>query len=514
MRGIVGQQNNFIMQKSLKGWIVILFTIVFNFFFWKEKFGLNLVLFTGIFGTILFLLNPKQQKKKPTILAISGIILASIAILWHNSLFSKFMLFGSIFLFTASLVEKEIKTIYYLIPSGFLGIITSPFRKNDFYTGPKNAPTGNTIKWIKLSVIPLAIVAIFAIIYSAANPVFANKLDDLISNLGTYFSDIFKYYPFTRFLFIGFGLLLGIGIYYFKSLGLFDEREKNHRIDLVRKRSSVARIFPMLALKAEINGAIITIIMLNLLLLFLNMLDFNVFIVQDSSSITGNFSDNLHKGTWMLIFSIFLSAAIVLYIFRGNINFYKNNRFLKLITYIWIVQNIILCFSVLIRVYHYILHHGLAYKRIGVVIFVIATIVGLITLIKKVQNTKTVSYLFRINGISIYSILVISAMFNWDVIIASHNFAHAQSKNIDYIFELNMSDKVLPILDQNREQLALNNTRYQGSNYSFSWTNHLTLLEKLDQRIDQFKSKQQKRSWLSFNYSDYSTEQYFFNQSK
>tara|TARA_B110000211_G_C14042601_1_gene537448 strand:- start:105 stop:1613 length:1509 start_codon:yes stop_codon:yes gene_type:complete len=497
------------MQKSLKGWVVILFTIAFNFFFWKEKFGLNIVLFTGVFGTILYLFHPDEQKKLPTKIAIAGIVLSSIAILWHNSLFSKFMLFGSIFLYIASLVEKEIKTIYYLIPSGFLGIITSPFRKNSFYTGPKNAPTGNTLKWIKLSVIPFAILVLFTIIYSVANPVFANKLNELIDNLGDYFSDIFKYYPFTRFLFIGLGLLIGVGIYYFKSIGLFDEREKNHKIDLVRKKTTAARIFPMLALKAELNGAIITILMLNVLLLFLNMLDFNVFVIQDSTSITDNFASNLHRGTSMLIFSIFLSAAIVLYIFRGNINFYKKNKFLKTITYIWIVQNMILSLYVVVRVYHYILHHGLAYKRIGVVIFVIATIIGLITLIKKVKNTKTVSYLFRINGISIYAILVISALFNWDGIIASHNFEHAETKNIDYIFELSMSDKVLPILDQNRDRLALNNNKYKNSNYSFSWTKSQTLLEKLDQRIVDFKLKEAKRSWLSWNYSDSETASYF-----
>lgn len=506
---IVGQTNQIIMLKSLKGWVVILFTIAFNFFFWKEKFGLNIVLFTFIFGSLLYLLHPNQQKKISTIIAIAGIVLSSIAILFHNSLFSKFMLFSSIFLYTASLVEKEIKTIYYLIPSGFLGIITSPFRKNSFYSAPKNKPTGKILRWIKLSVIPFIILVLFIIIYSVANPIFENKLNNLIDNMGTYFSDIFKYYPFTRFLFIGLGLLIGVGIYYFKSMGLFDEREKKHEIDLVRKKTIANRIFPMLALKAELNGAIITILMLNILLLFLNMLDFNVFVIQDSSSINNNFSENLHKGTSMLIFSIFLSAVIVLYIFRGNINFYNKNKFLKTITYIWIIQNMILSLFVVVRVYHYILHHGLAYKRIGVVIFVIATIVGLVTLIKKVQNRKTVSYLFRINGISIYAILVISALFNWDGIIASHNFKYAETKNIDYLFELNMSDKVLPILDKNRARLALNNNKYINSNYSFSWTKSQTLLEKLDQRILYFKLKDKKRSWLSWNYSDHITSKYF-----
>lgn len=497
------------MQNSLKRWVVILFTVTFNFFFWREKFGLNLVIFTSVFGSVLYFLNPQEKIKKQTILAIAGFLLSSAAILYHNSTFSKIMLFSSVFLFVASLVEKEIRTIYYLIPSGFLGMVTSPFRKNDFYTAPKTGPSGKTVKWIKLSVIPLAIVILFMVIYSIANPVFANQLNKIMDNLGDYFANIFKYYPFLRFIFIGIGLLVGVGIYYFKSLGLFDEREKNHQPNLKRIKTKAHRVFSMVALKAELNGAIITLVMLNLLILFLNLIDLKVFVLDDAQSINGNFSQNLHKGTWMLIFSIFLSAAIVLYIFRGNLNFFKNNKFLKLVTYIWIAQNMILCFSVFARVYHYILHHGLAYKRIGVVIFVIATLIGLATLILKVKNTKTVSYLFKLNGISIFSILVLSSVFNWDSIITKHNFENAQSKSIDYIFELNMSDKVLPILHANRDQLEANNDKIKNFRYAFGWVANQSLTERLDYRIAEFKKKQAKRTWLSWNLADQQTAEYF-----
>lgn len=497
------------MQNSLKRWMVILFTLTFNFFFWKEKFGINLVLFTIIFGSILALFYPKEQKKKQSLLGIIGIAITSIALLYHNSLFSKIMLFASIFLYVASLVEKELKTIYYLIPSGFLGMVTSPFRKNDFYTAPSTGPSGKTVKWIKLSVIPTAILILFTIIYSIANPVFAENLNLVFDNLGNYLSHIFEYYPFTRFLFIGLGLLIGVGVFYYKSLGLFDEREKSHVPDLKRKKYKVNRIISMIAIKSERNGAIITLIMLNCLLFLINMIDFNVFIIEDSSSINTSFSENLHKGTWMLIFSIFLSASIVLYIFRGNLNFYLKNKALKSVTYIWIAQNIVLCGFVYIRVYHYILHHGLAYKRIGVIIFVTATIIGLITLFFKVQNKKTISYLFKLNGISIFSILILSSFFNWDEIIAEHNFRNAKAKNIDYIFELNMSDKVLPILDQNRELLKANNSKYLSYRSPFDWNTSQTLTERLDQRIEEFKLQQSELTWLSWNYKDAKTLAYF-----
>ena len=57
---IVGQTNQIIMLKSLKGWVVILFTIAFNFFFWKEKFGLNIVLLLLLEKTV-FTVRPKTN---------------------------------------------------------------------------------------------------------------------------------------------------------------------------------------------------------------------------------------------------------------------------------------------------------------------------------------------------------------------------------------------------------------------------------------------------------------------
>lgn len=165
--------------------------------------------------------------------------------------------------------------------------------------------------------------------------------------------------------------------------------------------------------------------------------------------------------------------------------------------------------SVIARVYHYILHHGLAYKRIGVIIFVVATIIGLVTLAYKVKNRKTTSFLFRANGISIFSILLIASIFNWDVIIAQHNFAHAESKKIDYLFELTLSDKTLPILDQNRHLIREKNYSYRKWSSDFPWVKNQSLTQRLDARIAKFKVQYKKRSWLSWNLSDEQTAEYF-----
>lgn len=501
------------MKRFPKGIAVILFAVIFNFFFWAEKFALNLVIFTIIFGGLLTWMQPEGLKKRQTLLAIVGISITSLSVIYHNSLLSKFMLFSSIFLYIAALLEKEIKTIYYLIPSGFLGIITSPFRKHSFFSMPKTGLSGKSFKWLKLSLIPILLTVVFATIYSIANPVFANKLNGIIENLGDYLANIFEHYPFARFIFIGTGLLIGIGVYYYQSLHLFYNSEAAHDVDLKRIRFKFKsdlgqRDFPKMGLKTENSIAVLTLISLNVLLLFLNLLDINVFFVQDHA-VNSDFSSSLHKGTWMLIFSIILSAGIVLYIFRKNLNFYSKNSLLKIFTYIWIAQNIILSFSVITRVYHYILHHGLAYKRIGVLVFVTATIIGLLSLVLKVKNRKSVFYLLRVNGVAIYLILIATAMFNWDYIIVNHNISHAKTKKIDYLFELTLSDKTLPLLHQNRDLLKTHNYKYRNYSSSFPWVKNQSLTERLDSRIDNFKTKYKKRTWLSWNLSDQSTAEYF-----
>ena len=499
------------MKHSPKGVFVILFTIIFNFFFWHEKFGLNLVLFTLLFGGILYFSNPKTRFKAQTILALVGIGISSFSILYHNSFFSKLMLFCSVFLYLASLMEKEIVTIYHLIPSGFLGVITSPFRKHSFFKSPKTGVTGKSWKYLKLSIIPFGITILFMIIYSMANPIFAEKLNYIVNNLGDYLANILKHYSLGRFIFIGIGLLIGIGIFYYRSLGLFDDSAKNYKANLERKKNKQnpnSRNTSILALKTERNSAVLTLILLNGLLLFVNLLDINVFFIQETT-INSNYSSELHKGTWVLIFSIILSASMVIFVFRKNLNFYKNNSALKIISYVWILQNIILASSVIVRVYYYIEHHGLAYKRIGVLVFVVATIIGLVTLGYKVKNKKTISFLFKVNGVSIFTILLITSSFNWDVIIAKHNLVNAQVKKIDYLFELSLSDKTLPILDKYRDKLKLKNYAYRSYSFYFPWVKNMSLTEKLDQRIENFKTKQKKRTWLSWNLSDQKTKAYF-----
>ena len=65
--------------------------------------------------------------------------------------------------------------------------------------------------------------------------------------------------------------------------------------------------------------------MVNVLLLVVNIIDINWLWIDFNPKSIDNLSQLVHEGTYVLIFSILLSMAIIEYFFRGNINFYKKN---------------------------------------------------------------------------------------------------------------------------------------------------------------------------------------------
>jgi hypothetical protein len=191
----------------------------------------------------------------------------------------------------------------------------------------------------------------------------------------------------------------------------------------------------------------------------------------------------------------------LLYFFRRNINFYKNNNLLKRASYLWIAQNFILAISVAIRNYHYITHYGIAYKRIGVIIFLLLTIFGLLTMFLKIRRKYSTYYLFRVNSWAVYIMMILISFVNWDRTIASFNLHHPERQNIDILFVLQLSDKTLDIVNENRtffdDPLIYKFNRYYHSTEEAN--------KQIDKRIRIFMEEYPKRSWLSWNLSEYNT---------
>jgi hypothetical protein len=309
------------------------------------------------------------------------------------------------------------------------------------------------------------------------------------------------------------GLVFASFIVYYNKINRFDEIEASQNNNIIRQKKSKSTLFPFVGLLNEYKSAIATLVLLNGLLFLVNTLDIWKVWFNFSFEKNLNLSKELHKGVYLLILSILMSIGVLVYFFRQNINFLQNNSKLKNLSYVWIIQNTILVITVIVKCFYYIHYHGLAYKRIGVLIFVIVVLFGLTLMFIKIKNKKSVHFLLRKTTWFSYIFLLVCSAINWDMLITDKNLNHSYPKNIsiDYSFILSLSNQTIPYLIQN-EKLLIQNNNYCNENYHVAQNHKYQLLTDLrDEKIARFKHQQKKYTWLSWNYADAKTNDFLNN---
>jgi hypothetical protein len=129
----------------------------------------------------------------------------------------------------------------------------------------------------------------------------------------------------------------------------------------------------------------------------------------------------------------------------------------------------------------------------------------------KIWLRKTNYFLLRVNAWAGIVLLVLATTVHWDEFIVGYNLKRKSTIELDIPFLLSLSDKALPLLDTNI--VALQNLENKsGQSTSNDVADNVCsncLIEQLKMREAEFVKKQQQLSWLSWNYADAYTEQYF-----
>ncbi len=492
--------------------ILSFLTLLYNVFFWNEDWGLNIFIFnTLLLGTVGYLYRHHLIQNPLGWLTLLCTILASIAVLYHNTLNSKMAWFISLLATIATLHNPNLKLLLNTWTFFCTNLISSTTNLpkeivkvvSHFSNQSNKMKTVN--KKLGLLVIPLIIFAVFYFIFNAANPIFAAYNSTMLNSVANLFQNIFQNISFARLIFILFGFwFLSALIYRWEIDEIFQEIFIKGNYFIVRNRTNrETTSFKFLDLKNEAHIAFLVVVSVNILLLVINIIDirFLWFGFQLPQEI--KLADLVHEGTYTLIFSILLSMAILLYYFRKNLNFYQNNVWLKKLAIIWLFQNAILLISVIFRCYYYMAEHGLAYKRIGVILFLTLTLVGLISFYDKIRNNKSAYYLLHINTLAAYLLLIATSFINWDNLIVNFNLQHANLKvegAIDIAFTISRSDSTLPILLANSNKIDFSvqedNTYYYDKDSAGKTISRAAYLEN---RKQEFIKNYENVSWLSWN---------------
>jgi len=424
----------------------ILAALAFSFLFYSNNLGLNLFFIAVIVVILLITL----KRNKPISWKYYCLYLLSSVFVFINptaySIFIHFMTF--ILLIGKFIAPKNSLYISWLI--GLINMLVASaanFNKRERNPEKKKekAITPKTLNYIKGIVIAIGLLFLFTLLYKNANPVF----NTLISKIDLNFISI----PWLFFTFLGYILFLHIlNPYHPKELIDTDNAQNNYLVEPTNPFSE--KTLKKLG-EEHILGSIV-FGTLNLLLIFFLTTDV-IYLLKETTITNAAYSESVHQGVYALMFSIVCAIVLILYFFRGNLNFFQDNKRLKSLTFLWIGLNLILVTFTSYKNYQYVEALGFTYKRIGVFVYLLLTIIGLITAYIKVTHIKNFVYLVRTNIAVFFALLFISAAIPWDKMITSYNLSQIKNPDINYLINLG---------DTNSKQLYIYTNKNNISNES------------------------------------------------
>ena len=272
------------------------------------------------------------------------------------------------------------------------------------------------------------LIALFATLYRKANPIFNEyilKIDFSFISINWLLFTILGYFFFQHIL----------RPFHSEELVQKDAELPNY----LRKPEAPFPVFTIKKLSNEITLSSIVFASLNLLLIFFLVTDIT-YLTNTNEFENTDFSKSVHQGVYALVFSIVCAIAIILYFFRGNLNFYEKNKPLLYLTYLWIGLNSILTLITCYKNYSYVAELGFTYKRIGVFIYLLLVLGGLATAAIKVAQQKNFWFLIRSNTTIAFMLLIVSSAIPWDSVITKYNLANIENPDIYYLIKLKNSD--------------------------------------------------------------------------
>ncbi len=494
------------MQKQIAQSVAILFgTIVFDFLFFKAFPGLNVLLITLFFESALFYFYRDSFSQRNVQAVALGTLTLAFCVVFTNSKLA-IISFMMSFSFLVGLTQApELRFI-------FFGSLL--FFRN-FFSVPKNLASGiSELPFIRSSqrwreyILPIVasfiIGGVFFGIYYIANPRFASLTSGVFDALNRIFGFVFDFGHllfFTVCLFITGAALWKHSFSGFKS---FEDSLAN--TEALDKSESPT--------KAVTKMGVIVLITTNLILLFNNMTDLPfVWFNKHGDFSAAEMKSFVHEGTYFLIFGILLAMGVLLWLFRHiQTNTVYSSQWLKNLSIAWLAQNAFLALSVGMRNARYIIAFGLAYKRIGVIFFLILALASMWFLYQKIRKNSSLFEFVTQNSWSLYAVLVLTSCMPWDTFITDYNVKNTPSKDLDIRFLLNeVSDKNAYQLIQYRNKL-LESAVQSKADLDEYYTIYEDINSKhtesefdksLSKKIKQLQRRQNYIDWRSWNYPDY-----------
>ena len=499
--------------------------VLFDWLFWRERGGLNMLVFTIFVVATQLVQLPRHaaSRRSPHFwLMVAGSLLGGAMMAVYGSAVAALACVVSVLLLLGYVNQPSLKLLLYAGLTGLGSTAEAWLRVLRGVRPPSHAGAGVRRSWFygRLLLVPLGILGAFHLLFVVANPVYARLSSRVLYVLGEWLVRLLPDISLGHLLFLALGfavtaaVVVAVPVYFFADqeshFGEFVRRQRDRVASFaVRQPDFRLKTTRALDLRKEYLVAVAVFGLVNVLLLVVNAIDMRWLWFGFEPAPGFALAQFVHEGTYVLIFSILLAMGIVLWYFRRNLNFYAPGvRVLRWGATVWVLQNAVLAASVGLRNYYYILHCGVAYKRIGVCFFLLLVFFGLGTVLLKIWQQRSAYSLVRLNSLAVYVVLLLLAAGNWEVWMMEYNL-QPRFRRVDIGFLLDMPDRTLPTLLARRA--ALNHAIQLTRNAEYGIPAVIDAPEaqrRLDRAVAAARARYAEYSdWQGFTWADYQAAQ-------
>lgn len=463
-------------------YIILILSAIFSLLFYNQGIGINIIIYTITISAVYAYYKPELLKSISWLSVTTSLIISAFFNVYHHTDMAmlafviSYIIQGG--LYTLPKLSGITATIngLFTILIGFLNTLINKVTASP--NDDKEVSRSNYYfkSRIGKTLIVTAVTLCFFGVYYAVSAGFRQMLDNLDVS--------FISWGFIGFMLLGAIIITGPLKGYFFNNNLV-EFEEAHPDGLVRKRHSMRNYNFFSKFKQEYSIGVLLLGILCGLLVLVNASDLYYLFIADAYPESVSRSAVVHEGVNALILSIVMAISVILYFFRGNINFYSNNKLLINLAYTWIWLNALLAITLVFKNSQYVVEYGLTYKRIGVYVYDLLAMIGLYTTYLKISKKTTIWKLLKLNSTAAYFTVVAMCFINWDVVITKYNLNYANHKDMSYLMKLSPNNLPLlytEILDKGYYRDYLEELQIKTSNFIFH--------------------EEYYPNWQSWNYSD------------
>ena len=163
------------------------------------------------------------------------------------------------------------------------------------------------------------------------------------------------------------------------------------------------------------------------------------------------YADYAHRGAYPLIATALLAAGFVLAAMRPG-SATATDRTIRLLVYLWVVQNVILVLSSILRLDLYVDIYSLTYWRVAAFVWMMLVAAGLVLIMARIVLEKPNSWLMNANLLTLSLTLYACCFVNFAGLIADYNVRHSFEMNgrgqlLDQSYLFALGPAAVPAID-------------------------------------------------------------------